>query len=153
MNRTQRSNELKEMWQKRPIDCATYNTTMFPIWCGCVAGLLDFNPTLQAEFQKITGSPFPTEGPWRLPVTQPTIAQMSAVISQAITELAIPNSKQLTDAETLWWFWAHCSHRNRMLVIGSCLAAVSTVFGVGFAAGRVNFFVQLYDLIQKAFNK
>jgi hypothetical protein len=88
-------------------------------------------------------------------------AQMDFIISQAITELehgvtptpvsgVLVSTPKLTDEHGLLWFWHHCSWRVRWGLVAKAATVAGAIFGVGFAVGRINFFVQLWQLFRKA---
>ena len=88
-------------------------------------------------------------------------AQIDSIISQAINELEcgltpapadtplVPTAK-LTDEHGFLWFWHHCSWRVRWWLVAKITLASAVIFGVGFCLGRVNFFVQLWQLWHRA---
>lgn len=88
-------------------------------------------------------------------------AQMDSIVSQAINELEcgvtpapastslVPTAK-LTDEHGLLWFWHHCSWRVRWWLVAKAALAVGVIFAVGFGLGRINFFVQLWQLCRRA---
>jgi hypothetical protein len=88
-------------------------------------------------------------------------AQMDSIVSQAINELecgvippsastALVPTAKLTDEHGLLWFWHHCSWRVRWWLIAKAGLASAVVFAIGFCLGRVNFFVQLWQLWHRA---
>jgi len=88
-------------------------------------------------------------------------AQIDSILSQAINELecgvapaptstALVSTAKLTDEHGLLWFWHHCSWRVRWWLIAKVVLAASVVFAVGFGLGRINFFVQLWQLCKQA---
>ena len=88
-------------------------------------------------------------------------AQMDSIVSQAINELecgvtpapaptALVPTAKLTDEHGLLWFWHHCSWRVRWWLIAKAILAFAAIFAVGFCLGRVNFFVQLWQLWHRA---
>ncbi|MGB8472552.1 MAG: hypothetical protein WCE61_00550 [Candidatus Acidiferrum sp.] len=88
-------------------------------------------------------------------------AQMDSIVGQAINELEcgltpaagemalVPTSK-LTDQHGLLWFWHHCSWRVRWWLIAKAVLVSAVIFAVGFCLGRVDFFVQLWQLWHRA---
>jgi hypothetical protein len=88
-------------------------------------------------------------------------AQMDSILSQAINELEcgvtptpastslVPTPK-LTDAHGMLWFWHHCSWRVRWWLVAKVTLAAGVVFAAGFGLGRINFFVQLWQLCRRA---
>lgn len=44
------------------------------------------------------------------------------------------------------WFWHHCHYRVKWSLIAWTAGASLTVLGAGFAAGRTNLFVRLFDV-------
>ena len=77
--------------------------------------------------------------------------RLDVLMGQAITELehsltpqpaAEPPPFTLTSDHGPLWFWSHCTWRVRWLTAG----VLGVVFGVGFSAGRIDFFVKVYEL-------
>lgn len=88
-------------------------------------------------------------------------AQIDSIVSQAIAELqhgitvtkelqALVPTAKLTDEHGLVWFWHHCSWRVRWWLIAKAVIAAAVLIGIGFGLGRINFFVQVWQLWQKA---
>jgi hypothetical protein len=87
-------------------------------------------------------------------------AQMDSIVSQAINELgcgvtppastALVATAKLTDEHGLLWFWHHCSWRIRWWLVAKAVLVSAAVFAVGFCLGRINFFVQLWQLWHNA---
>ncbi len=101
------------------------------------------------------------------------LAQMDTTLGQAIVELetseddqaatqkkivspvsstphiaSINNSFSLDSSHDPLWYWHHCSFRFKWWLIGWALFSAALVFGSGFASGRNNLFVKLWDTIQ-----
>ncbi len=49
----------------------------------------------------------------------------------------------------LLWFWHHCHYRVRWILIGAAASIAASIFFAGFAAGRTNLFVRLFDVFHE----
>jgi hypothetical protein len=73
--------------------------------------------------------------------------------------VVIPSPQRLTQPSRPWtsgeplgaehgplWFWHHCHYRVKWSLIAWSASAALVVLGAGFAAGRTNLFVRLFDV-------
>ncbi len=87
-------------------------------------------------------------------------ARLDSLMGQAVTELqheltppaesASPAVPAMTDEQGVLWFWHHCAWGIRWRIVALCATALLTAASFGFAFGRHNLFVQLFDLIQSS---
>jgi hypothetical protein len=85
-------------------------------------------------------------------------ARLNVLMGQAVAELEhnltppVPLSPglvptpTLSDEHGLLWFWHHCHWRVRWWLVAKGVFVACILIGVGFALGRLNFFVEVWKL-------
>lgn len=84
-------------------------------------------------------------------------AQIDTLVGQAINELelgVVPQpvvvglvpTASLTDEHGILWFWHHCTYTTKWWLAAKAIVVIGSIFGAGFAVGRLNFFVQAWKL-------
>jgi hypothetical protein len=72
----------------------------------------------------------------------------SISIGTQVPAIRISESSSLLADQGILWFWHHCYYRVRWSLIAWSASAVVAILGAGFAAGRTNLFVRIFDAFQ-----
>ena len=156
---------------------AYLDETSFLDWQGKCFGLLGFNIIHQARFRD-HAERIVEEHEFHSNLLRPEVRErqlkLEGILSQAIGELESnndsarpattrkPRTEELKQKEKpskiphtildkeqgMLWYWHHCHFTVKWKIIGSVFGLVVAVFVTGVAAGRNQFFQQLWDLFK-----